>query len=72
MTRFASSALAELFDDVKAAGWTWRKGRHVVVYPPDGGRPLILSCTAYDGPATKTTVGQFRRRGLRTKRRENR
>lgn len=47
-------------------GWEWRVGgRHVVCYPPDRTRPpLILSTTAFDGPAYKTTEGQFRRAGL--------
>ena len=50
---------------IQKAGWRWRQGkRHIVVYPPGGGRPLILSATAQDGPATRNTRAQFKRAGL--------
>ena len=66
MTKFNSEAIAALFTEVREdPAWRWRiGGSHIVCYPPDGSRPLILSTTAYDGPATRTTIGQFRRHGL--------
>lgn len=64
--KFRSEKLAALFVAVDKAGWRWRKGSsHIVCYPPDGSRPLILSLTAYDGIATRSTEAQFRRSGLK-------
>jgi hypothetical protein len=55
-----------IFERVIEAGWKWRyDGSHIVVYPADRElRPLILSLTARDGPATHNTRSQFRRAGL--------
>lgn len=64
---FRSEAISHIFDRVVEEGWRWRQGGdHVVVYPPDPTmQPLILSGSAYDGPGTKTTEGQFRRAGMK-------
>jgi len=55
----------KIFDQVLAKGWRWRyDGDHIVCYPANGSRPLILSLTSQDGPATHTTRSQFKRAGL--------
>jgi hypothetical protein len=69
--KFRSSHLADLFADVVAADWRWRRGRHVVIYPPDGSAPVMLSVTAFDGKATQNLEAMLRRHGL-PKRKENR
>lgn len=63
---FRSPTLRRIFQEVVRQGWTFRwGGDHVVVYPPDGSRPLILSTTAYDGPVMKRMVSRFRKAGLK-------
>lgn len=65
MIRFRSEALKDLFADVKAAGWKWRRGsKHIVIYPPDGSAPIMLSVTAYDGVMNAKVEAMLRRRGL--------
>lgn len=65
--KMKSEEIQAIFDAVIAQGWRWRNGgKHIVVYPADRShKPLILSLTAFDGPGTKNTRGQFRRAGLR-------
>lgn len=63
---FRSERLAYLFDLVCEQEWRWRHtSGHVVVYPLDKTKPpRIMSLTAFDGPATKTTEGELKRSGL--------
>lgn len=64
--KFNSPILLSILRLCDEQGWRWRVGsRHVVLYPPDGSRPLILSMTAYDGPINKQMVRRFQRAGMK-------
>lgn len=63
-TGWRSKTLRSIFLAADAAGWRWRESGHVVLYPPDGSRPFVLSKTAYDGPAMATVLAVARRGGL--------
>lgn len=64
LPKFRSATLADVFADVVVAGWKWRRGKHVVIYPPDGSAPIMLSVTAYDGKQNANLVSMLRRHGL--------
>lgn len=59
-----SPRLRDVFLAAVAADWRWRESRHVVLYPPDGSRPFVLSKTAYDGPGLDSVLATARRLGL--------
>lgn len=63
-TGWRSKTLRSIFLAADAAGWRWRESGHVVLYPPDGSRPFVLSKTAYDGAAMASVVATARRSGL--------
>lgn len=63
---FRSKRHRDAFLKAVAAGWRWRQGgNHIVLYPPDGSRPLILSTTDADSERNyKNNRAGFRRAGL--------
>jgi hypothetical protein len=65
--KFRSPVLAAVFRAAVAQGWTWRYAGsgHVLIYPPQGGAPISLSVTAYDGKANLDLVARAKRAGLR-------
>jgi hypothetical protein len=58
--KFRSPVLAAVFRAAVAQGWTWRYAG-----PPQGGAPISLSVTAYDGKANLDLVARAKRAGLR-------
>ena len=47
------------------AGWRVRRGKHWIVYPPDGGTPVVFPATPSDRRGVRNLRAALRRAGLR-------
>lgn len=64
LTGFRSEGHRALVRDALAAGLRVRDtGQHVVIYPPDGSKPVVVSRTAYDGKHGTVSARSALRRG---------
>jgi hypothetical protein len=64
--KFRSEAIERVYKLAIAQGWRVEdRRRHVALWPLDGTSPVMLSKTAYDGPANRRIEAIARRKGLR-------
>lgn len=63
--RKKNPSLNDVLRAIEAAGWRTRRGsKHLLIYPPDGSRPLTIGGSPQDHRTWKNTVAQLRRLGL--------
>lgn len=54
----------ELIRKAKQQGWGYRRGKHHILYAPDGRGIVTVSVTPSTGRAMKNCLAQMRRMGL--------